>query len=162
MSVDQVGNIRDSLTMNRLESRFQDYELYHQSRGNKWMHYLGIPMIVVTLFGLLSHLVLIGQASDFYRLDVALCVICLASIFYLILDYQWGGALIPVLLGCYFLGRTLDSPVLWGFFLLGWVFQFVGHGIYEKKSPAFLHNLQHLLIGPLWVFVALFRSRSSA
>ena len=36
-------------------------------------------------------------------------------------------------------------------FVLGWVFQFVGHYVYEKKSPAFARNLVHLLVGPLWI-----------
>jgi uncharacterized membrane protein YGL010W len=30
------------------------------------------------------------------------------------------------------------------------IFQFVGHN-YEGKAPAFLTNLLHLLVGPLWV-----------
>jgi uncharacterized membrane protein YGL010W len=50
---------------------------------------------------------------------------------------------------------------LWGVFVLGWVLQFVGHGHYEKKSPAFFKNLTHLLIGPLWVFSKLTKLRPS-
>jgi uncharacterized membrane protein YGL010W len=42
-------------------------------------------------------------------------------------------------------------PVSIGLFVLGWVFQFVGHYVYEKKSPAFARNLVHLLVGPLWI-----------
>ena len=37
-------------------------------------------------------------------------------------------------------------------FALGWILQGVGHAFYEKKSPAFLRNVLHMLIGPLWVF----------
>ncbi|MBW3671962.1 MAG: DUF962 domain-containing protein, partial [Acidobacteria bacterium] len=36
-------------------------------------------------------------------------------------------------------------------FIAGWVLQFVGHGMYEKSSPAFLRNLLHLLVGPIWI-----------
>ena len=35
--------------------------------------------------------------------------------------------------------------------VLGWVFQFVGHGVYENNRPAFAHNLMHLLVGPAWI-----------
>jgi uncharacterized membrane protein YGL010W len=49
------------------------------------------------------------------------------------------------------LGRVLPVPVSIGLFVLGWVFQFVGHYVYEKKSPAFARNLVHLLVGPLWI-----------
>jgi uncharacterized membrane protein YGL010W len=41
-------------------------------------------------------------------------------------------------------------PYAIGAFAVGWVFQFVGHA-YEGKAPAFLTNLLHLLVGPLWV-----------
>ena len=42
-------------------------------------------------------------------------------------------------------------PIPLGLFLLGWIFQFVGHSVYEHKSPAFLTNFLHLLVGPLWI-----------
>ena len=36
-------------------------------------------------------------------------------------------------------------------FAVGWIFQLVGHSVYEKNRPAFVRNLGHLLIGPLWI-----------
>jgi uncharacterized membrane protein YGL010W len=35
-------------------------------------------------------------------------------------------------------------------FVLGWVFQFVGHLI-EGNSPAFFRNPVYLVVGPLWL-----------
>jgi len=35
-------------------------------------------------------------------------------------------------------------------FVVGWVFQFVGHAI-EGNQPAFFRNPIHLLIGPIWL-----------
>jgi len=48
-------------------------------------------------------------------------------------------------------GRPI--PLAWGaaLFVLGWALQFLGHSIYEKRSPAFYKNLLHLLVGPLWI-----------
>jgi uncharacterized membrane protein YGL010W len=37
-----------------------------------------------------------------------------------------------------------------GLFIVGWVFQFVGHAI-EGNQPAFFRNPIYLLIGPLWL-----------
>jgi uncharacterized membrane protein YGL010W len=37
-----------------------------------------------------------------------------------------------------------------GLFVVGWVFQFVGHAI-EGNSPAFFRNPLYLLVGPLWL-----------
>lgn len=35
-------------------------------------------------------------------------------------------------------------------FVVGWVFQFIGHAI-EGNQPAFFRNPVYLLIGPLWI-----------
>jgi uncharacterized membrane protein YGL010W len=35
-------------------------------------------------------------------------------------------------------------------FVVGWVFQFIGHAI-EGNSPAFFRNPVYLIIGPLWL-----------
>jgi uncharacterized membrane protein YGL010W len=37
-----------------------------------------------------------------------------------------------------------------GLFVVGWIFQFVGHAI-EGNQPAFFRNPIYLLIGPLWI-----------
>ena len=37
-----------------------------------------------------------------------------------------------------------------GLFVLGWVFQFIGHAI-EGNQPAFFKNPVYLLVGPLWL-----------
>ena len=48
-------------------------------------------------------------------------------------------------------GATPYEALFRGLFMLGWIFQFVGHSVYEHKSPAFLTNFLHLLVGPLWI-----------
>ena len=48
-------------------------------------------------------------------------------------------------------GGFVPIPMAVGLFILGWVLQFVGHYVYEKKSPAFFRNVTHLLVGPLWI-----------
>jgi uncharacterized membrane protein YGL010W len=35
-------------------------------------------------------------------------------------------------------------------FVVGWIFQFVGHAI-EGNQPAFFRNPVYLLVGPMWV-----------
>jgi uncharacterized membrane protein YGL010W len=49
------------------------------------------------------------------------------------------------------IGRVIPLWPAIGLFVVGWVFQFIGHYVYEKKSPAFYKNLAHLLVGPLWI-----------
>lgn len=38
-------------------------------------------------------------------------------------------------------------------FGVGWVFQFIGHYVFEKNKPAFFYDPFYLLIGPLWVLM---------
>jgi len=40
-----------------------------------------------------------------------------------------------------------------GLFVVGWVFQFVGHIAYEHRKPAFVDDVVGLLMGPLFVLV---------
>lgn len=47
--------------------------------------------------------------------------------------------------------RALPLWASIGLFVAGWVVQFIGHHVYERKSPAFYRNLTHLLVGPLWI-----------
>jgi uncharacterized membrane protein YGL010W len=51
----------------------------------------------------------------------------------------------------YFLGAAISFWIHGALFIVGWIFQFIGHSVYEKKQPAFLRNFVHLLIGPLWI-----------
>jgi uncharacterized membrane protein YGL010W len=37
-----------------------------------------------------------------------------------------------------------------GMFVVGWIFQFIGHAI-EGNQPPFFRNPVYLLIGPLWL-----------
>jgi uncharacterized membrane protein YGL010W len=40
-------------------------------------------------------------------------------------------------------------PVALGFFVGGWILQFVGHA-FEGKAPAFFSDPRFLLVGPWW------------
>lgn len=115
----------------------EDYGHYHTAAGNRYCHMVGIPLIVLavvrwTQFGALP---LTALVLPLYLLWSPLLGIAMACVI---------GAMAAV---------ALVLPV-WAApaaFVLGWVFQFVGHIVYEKKSPAFQDNLIHLLVGPMWV-----------
>jgi uncharacterized membrane protein YGL010W len=42
-----------------------------------------------------------------------------------------------------------------GVFTVGWIFQFIGHE-YEKAKPAFVDDINQLLIGPFFLMAELF------
>ncbi len=135
----------------RISRYFKDYEYYHQTQGNKVTHYIGITLIVLSLLGLLANWTF-GMSSPLFRLDGGVLLLCLGVVFYLWLDWRVALPFSFVLTGMYFLGRAIPTTWNWNLFIVGWVFQAVGHYYFEKKSPAFFKNLTHILIGPLWIF----------
>lgn len=146
----------------RLSAYFKDYGSYHRTEGNKLCHFIGIPMIMVALLGLLAQLSLgpVGGGisildPDYFRYDGGTALILLATLWYLYLDWRIAFPFSFVALGFYFIAQALPVAGLWIFFVVGWIFQLVGHSVYEKNRPAFLKNFEHLLIGPLWIFARL-------
>lgn len=134
----------------KLLAWFEDYASYHRTEGNQVSHLIGIPAIVVTLLGLLSRVG--GWETPLFPMDLGILIWAGGFVFYFVLDWRLSLSLGPALLGCYFIGRAMPGEWLWAGFIGGWVAQFIGHYRYEKKSPAFYKNLEHLLIGPAWVF----------
>jgi uncharacterized membrane protein YGL010W len=132
-----------------LKSHFADYAAFHGTPGNKACHYVGIPLIVLTLFSLLGTVPLFPVAG--YTVTLAEVVLVFATVYYLTLDATLAALMFVVSLGLLLAGRQLPMGVAVALFALGWVFQFVGHYVYEKRSPAFYRNLAHLLVGPLWI-----------
>ena len=132
-----------------IRSLFADYASYHRTKGNKFFHRLGIPTIVLTLFGMLARVPIFDIGS--FRVDAAVVLIVLSAMYYLALEWRLGIAMLGVSIIFYIAGAALPMAVNVALFVLGWIFQFVGHSVYEKKSPAFLRNMTHLLIGPLWI-----------
>jgi uncharacterized membrane protein YGL010W len=138
----------------RIQRYFKDYASYHRTPGNQATHMVGIPMIVLSILGLFGHWIL-GDGvtgSELFRLDAGIIVWALTMLWYARMDWKLTLPFSLTGLGLYFLGRAIPVPALWALFVLGWIIQYVGHLKYEKKSPAFYKNAEHLLIGPFWIF----------
>jgi len=83
----------------------------------------------------------------------------LAAGFYVRLEL-WTGVLMALLLTLFTgLGQMIanTSDTLWlgagiGLFVVGWIFQLVGHK-FEGRKPAFVDDLRSFLVGPLFVVV---------
>ncbi len=134
-----------------LSRLFDEYGSYHRHPTNKLCHYIGIPMIVFTLVGLLWKVswalaAAVALGAVLYDLRLSLRLTVPFAAFVLI-----SAALAP----------GLSSTLLWAGFLLGWALQFIGHFLYEKKAPAFFENLRQLLVGPLWIIGTLVERREA-
>lgn len=135
--------------MQSIDALFADYASYHQTPGNKAFHRLGIPLIMLTLIGMLTevHLFTLGGV----RYDLAIFLIAAASAYYFAVSWRLAIPMIAVSILFYFIGAAFPFYLNAALFILGWIFQFIGHKVYEHKNPAFFRNFLHLLIGPLWI-----------
>ncbi|MAG57926.1 MAG: hypothetical protein CMJ83_16705 [Planctomycetes bacterium] len=136
----------------RLTPWFADYGAHHTTRGNRRSHLIGIPVLMVAILGLLARLEVTAGADFATRLDAGRLLWIVATVWYLWLDWRLGLPFVLFGAGCYLGGWWLPVPALITMFVLGWIIQYLGHAIWEKRAPAFHQNLAHLLIGPLWVF----------
>jgi uncharacterized membrane protein YGL010W len=145
----------------KLAARFADYRDYHTHPKNVLTHYIGVPLIVISLLGLLSMVTFGGESfrESLVRPDLGWLLLGVGIAFYFYLDWKIALPFTLVVIGCYLIGRSLSENVaiLIGMQIVGWVVQYVGHLHYEKKSPAFYKNVTHMLIGPLWIFSKMIR-----
>lgn len=141
--------------MRRVDGLLGDYGSYHRTRGNLACHSVGIPLIV---FGVVSALRLVVFGSTGWT--AAEAAIAAAIVFYVSLDVALGLAMAVPLVAIDLVARAVpDWRIALAAFVVGWIFQGIGHARYEKKSPAFLRNVVHLLIGPLFLVNELLRIR---
>ena len=132
-----------------LRHHFDDYGSYHVTKGNQACHYIGIPLIVMTLFTFLAQVPLVEVAG--FGITLAEVVLLAAVAYYFTLDVPLAFVMLVVYALLNAAGRPIPLSWAGGVFVLGWIFQFIGHIRYEGKSPAFYKNFIHLLIGPLWI-----------
>jgi uncharacterized membrane protein YGL010W len=132
-----------------LRAHFADYAAFHGTAGNKACHYVGIPLIVLALLALLARVPLFAVGG--FTVTLAEAALVVVTAYYLTLDAVLAAIMLAASVGLLMLGRPMPVGVAAALFVLGWIFQFVGHYVYEKRSPAFYRNLAHLLVGPLWI-----------
>ncbi|WP_019384216.1 Mpo1 family 2-hydroxy fatty acid dioxygenase [Acinetobacter venetianus] len=153
--------------MTNLERLLSQYAAYHLDRNNIVTHFVGIPLIVFSILCLSAR-----AAVDIsgFSVTLAMILIVLSSVYYLSLDKLFGILMLILFVLVYPLAIKIAGFSMWswlgtsiGIFVVGWVFQFIGH-YFEKKKPAFVDDLIGLAIGPLFVlaeFVFLLGFRKS-
>jgi|SRR6187402_1568711 len=132
-----------------MQARLRDYSGYHRTLGNEACHYVGIPAIIVGAATLLGAVPLVPLGA--FTLTLAELVGGAIVCFYVISSRWLGVVTSLILIGLVALGRALPFMAGLLLFLAGWGVQFLGHAVWEKRSPAFVRNLLHLLVGPAWL-----------
>jgi uncharacterized membrane protein YGL010W len=142
-----------TLPTSALMIHFKDYEQYHQTQGNKMTHLVGIPAVLFSLLGLLAYVVLYSPYPDaWFRIDLGLLLVVAGTIFAFKTDWKLAIPFVLYVYLNYLLARHLSVTTLVVIQIVGWILQFVGHGVYEKKKPAFFTSVSHLFVGPMWIF----------
>ena len=132
-----------------LRAHFADYATFHATPGNQACHYVAVPVIVLTVVALLAQVELATVSG--ITITLAEVVIVLVTAYYLTLDPPLALLMLAAFALCAWAGRLIAPGVALALFVAAWVLQFIGHYVYEHRSPAFFRNLTHLLVGPLWV-----------
>ncbi|WP_065187466.1 Mpo1 family 2-hydroxy fatty acid dioxygenase [Shewanella woodyi] len=148
--------------MKSAEEQLSTYKSVHLNPKNIKTHFVGVPLIIWSLFLLLNLI-----PVTFFALDTPAISINVASVFAIgVLLYYiklharlaLGLALfiIPVLYTSSLVAQVQGA--LWialAVFVIGWVFQLIGHQ-YEKAKPAFIDDLNQLLIGPFFLMAEVY------
>jgi uncharacterized membrane protein YGL010W len=133
-----------------------DYAAYHRDRRNIVSHFVGVPMIVFGVGVLLARAVV--ATAPPVSLTLGWVVFAIVAAWYLTRGDAVLGMAVTAVVGAllWLAHQVADASVtVWlawalGFFVVGWLIQFVGHW-YEGKKPAFVDDLVGLLVGPMFV-----------
>lgn len=136
-------------TPRRVDQLLAHYGESHRDPRNGAIHCLAIPLIMLSLVGLIysihpwaAYAFLAASLVYYARIGswVFLATMAVISASAVALVQALGTALLPVSVAV---------------FVLAWIAQFVGHKL-EGKKPSFFEDLQYLWVGPLFVLAKLF------
>lgn len=143
--------------MKTAEQWFSEYAVNHQNPVNKLIHWFAVPMIYITVLGLLWQIPMPFAGFAEQGINWALLLILPALLFYFLLSFSIGLGMTIFTAAAVTLLRALEQQSvleIWQLsllvFVLMWILQFIGHKI-EGKKPSFFQDLAFLLIGPAWL-----------
>jgi uncharacterized membrane protein YGL010W len=131
------------------------YAEYHRDRRNIVSHLVGVPMIVFGIGVLLARPAL---AAGGIAVTPAWIAFALAAAWYMTRGNAVLGIAVSGVVGVLLWlaqqvsGGSVPAWLGWGtgFFVVGWLIQFVGHW-YEGRKPAFVDDIVGLLVGPMFI-----------
>jgi uncharacterized membrane protein YGL010W len=138
----------------RIRALFDEYYSSHQHPTNRLTHKVAIPLIVLHIVAMLDWVKLVAvPVLPGGILSLGMVAWALATLWYLKADVKLGLIVSVGMALCFPLGRLLPVWSVIVIAVVAWLIQLAGHAVWEKKSPSFLTNLVHALVGPMF-FVA--------
>ena len=131
-----------------------EYDSFHQNNVNKWIHIVCIPALVWSSFVQchryafynirLSFVLFVSYLYKYWKLSPALSL--RVGCFYFLL-YRHSKTLF------YSTSLKLSHRLSVSVFILSWIGQFIGHGVFEKNTPAILNGAYNsFVVGPLFAY----------
>jgi uncharacterized membrane protein YGL010W len=132
----------------KVDQLLAHYEESHRDPRNERIHFVAIPLIMLSLLGLLSaihpwvaYAFVLASMVYYARLStVFLLAMAVMSLLGLALVHAMGEHVLPISAAT---------------FVGAWIAQFVGHKL-EGRKPSFFEDLQYLWVGPIFVLSKLF------
>jgi uncharacterized membrane protein YGL010W len=132
----------------KVDQLLAHYGSSHTHPTNELIHYLAIPLIMLSLCGLMFSL----------HPWVAYAFIAASMVYYARLSWVFFLSMTVWSVLIVALVHAMGSHVLIAsaaIFVGAWIIQFIGHKV-EGKKPSFFEDLQYLWVGPLFVLSKLF------
>ena len=145
--------------MKSLEEQMAVYAAYHQDARNKATHFVGVPVIILSLFIPLAwpRLELAGLP-----LTAAMLFALVVLAYYFLLDVPLALAMTALTAALVWLGHQiagLGAAAGWAWcavlFVGGWCLQLLGHG-FEGRRPALADNLFQIFVAPIFLCAEIF------
>lgn len=146
--------------MKTAQEYFDEYAESHQNRTNQLIHYICVPLIFLSVIGLLMSIptTFLEEQIKLYNPLIenwAFVIGVLLLLFYARLGFWYLVKMMFVVMLAIILNfwignhfNLLMASLL--IFVAAWIGQFYGHKV-EGAKPSFLKDIEFLLIGPLWV-----------
>ena len=136
----------------------------HLNPTNKLIHWICVPSIVFSLFGVLYALPFPVARGLFTNWAFVLYAVTLVYYIRLSLPIALGLMLIcgAMVFGVDAIFNAVGrdaiglAKVAFGIFVIAWIGQFIGHKI-EGKKPSLLEDLQFLMVGPAWLLSFIYK-----
>lgn len=132
----------------RVDQLIAHYGLSHQNPGNELIHFIAIPLIMLSLVGMLFAL---HPYVAYAFIAASMVYYARLSVVFLVTMLVWSALTVAVVL----MMGTNVLPLSVAIFVGAWILQFIGHKM-EGKKPSFFEDIQYLWVGPLFVLSKLF------
>lgn len=132
----------------RVDRLLAHYGESHQNPKNELIHFIAIPLIMLSLVGMLFAL---HPYVAYFLIAASMVYYARLSIVFLLAMVAWTAITLALVVAM----GDIVLPLSLAIFVGAWIMQFVGHKI-EGKKPSFFEDLQYLWVGPLFVLARLF------